>query len=168
MAQWASLSVSVFDLPWCYLPSDFSKFYTYVPGYVHREIGFYTSFIGIFLQAHPEFLLAKPYSLFTPPQILRRPSPVLGQAKGWNFFQPLQKYSFLNYVLIKPHQDTCRLCPGGGAGRLQGANITADKMIRSLLLAPRLRTFPKRFIPKPKSSSEKWVRPPWAIPPYTV
>ena len=58
-----------FEIPWCYLPCGFSRFYTYAPGYVHREIKVYSSFTGIFLQTLSEFPLANPYSLFTPPQI---------------------------------------------------------------------------------------------------
>ena len=42
----------------------------------------------------------------------------------------MQKYSFLNHVLVKAHQDTCRLGTGGGAARLQGAVVVAvDELI---------------------------------------
>ena len=62
-----------FGIPWRSLPSSFQRFYTYVLAYVHSVFGFYTSFTGIFLQAHRRPGLLMPYSLFTPPQFLRRP-----------------------------------------------------------------------------------------------
>ena len=42
----------------------------------------------------------------------------------------MQKYSFLNQLLVKSHQDTCRLRPGSGAARLQGAVVVAvDELV---------------------------------------
>ena len=57
-----------FGIPWRSLPNDFSRFYTYVCGYVHSVFGFYILFTGIFLQAFLKIGFANPYSLFTPPQ----------------------------------------------------------------------------------------------------
>jgi hypothetical protein len=74
-----------FGIPWRSLPDDFSRFYTYDLGYVHREIKVYSVFTGIFLQGFFRSLLPKPYSLFTAPQILRRPLPCFGVSKRLEF-----------------------------------------------------------------------------------
>ena len=66
-----------FWIPWCYLQSNFSKFYTYVCGYVHSVFAFFILFTGILLQAFFKTDFAKPFSLFTPPQFLRRPPPLI-------------------------------------------------------------------------------------------
>ena len=135
MAQWAALSVSVLEfrgvtslIPWRYLPDDFSRFYTYVPAHVHRENKVYTPFTGIFLHALFKTAFANPFSLFTPPQILRRHLHCFEKEKGWNFFQPSHKNSVFHQVLVKPHQDACRLGANSRTSRVDG---TASRCLPS-------------------------------------
>ena len=44
-----------------------------------------------------------------------------GREQSW----PSHKDLIFHHVLVKAHQDTCSLRPGGGAARLQGAVVVA-------------------------------------------
>lgn len=77
------------------------------------------------MQAFFKFHFEKPFSLFTVPQILRWPLPCFGVSKRLEFFQPLHKNSILNYVLVEPHEDTCRLGSGSNACGVDGAIVMA-------------------------------------------
>ena len=63
---------------------------------------------------------------------------------------------------MKPDQDTGYLCSSGRAIRLRGTDIVADEMNSSFLLAQSIAEKVRTYT---KSSSENWVRSPWAIKP---